>query len=146
MMVIGFTGTRGSMTIAQRDTLKSRIKQLALRHPVIRCVHGGAVGADRQFDRLCKEFGFARECYPSNEEQRQWALQHCTVIHAVSPPLTRNRIIVEVSGQMFATPLTFIEERRSGTWATIRYAKKTENTLTVIWPDGSVTCYHEIEP
>jgi hypothetical protein len=135
MLLIGFTGTR--------DSIRILIKNLARQHVSVQGVHGGAEGADRQFHRLLKELNIPSECYPSNEEQWRWSVQNCVVCHAMQAPLTRNRVIVEVSNLMFATPRTFIEKQRSGTWATIRYAKKTNNPLTVIWPDGSTTEYFD---
>lgn len=49
----------------------------------------------------------------------------------------RNHDIVDATEWLIATPKKF-EEIRSGTWATVRYAKKVKKPVTIIWPDGSI--------
>lgn len=39
---------------------------------------------------------------------------------------------------MIATPSSKEEELRSGTWSTVRYARKLRRPVTLIYPDGSV--------
>jgi hypothetical protein len=52
--------------------------------------------------------------------------------------LQRNRNIVDAVQVMIACPRGFEEELRSGTWATIRYARKVGRKLYIIYPDGRV--------
>jgi hypothetical protein len=40
---------------------------------------------------------------------------------------------------LLAVPKGMIEELRSGTWSTIRRAKKHGINVVICWPDGSVT-------
>ncbi len=41
-------------------------------------------------------------------------------------------------GLMVAAPKSFAEELRSGTWATVRYARKQKKPVVIVFPDGSV--------
>lgn len=52
------------------------------------------------------------------------------------PYLARNHKIVDAAQEMIATPGEFEEQLRSGTWATIRYARKVGKPVHVILPDG----------
>ena len=46
--------------------------------------------------------------------------------------------IVDESDFLIGTPKGFCEELRSGTWSTIRYARKKGMEITIVYPDGSV--------
>jgi predicted Rossmann fold nucleotide-binding protein DprA/Smf involved in DNA uptake len=50
--------------------------------------------------------------------------------------ISRNRDIVDASQEIIATPGEFEEQLRSGTWSTIRYARKTGKRVLVVLPDG----------
>lgn len=54
------------------------------------------------------------------------------------PYLDRNHDIVDATDVLIAVPNSVKEELRSGTWATIRYAKRTKQPLMVIPPDGHI--------
>lgn len=51
--------------------------------------------------------------------------------------IQRNHDIVDDSDMLIAFPSTMNEILRSGTWATIRYAKKRGKMVLIIFPDGS---------
>ena len=61
-----------------------------------------------------------------------------TVMEPSIDPLARNRIIVSTSDEMLALPGEMTEQRRSGTWATIRFARKHGTPMKIIYPDGSM--------
>ena len=82
--------------------------------------HGVCVGSDLQAAAIAVSLGYHEARFPAG-----------------SNPLARNRIIVDGSQLMFATPNQPREVLRSGTWATIRYANKTYTPGITIWPDGS---------
>ena len=52
--------------------------------------------------------------------------------------LDRNHDIVDASAEMLALPSGPEKMRGSGTWATIRYARRTRVPLLICWPDGRV--------
>ena len=52
--------------------------------------------------------------------------------------LDRNHDIVDAADVLIAAPSGTTEKRRSGTWATVRYARKLGRTICVVLPDGVV--------
>lgn len=132
----GFTGTRAGMTAAQQQSLCEYLRAMLLDRPTEGHVfhHGGASGADEQAARLADGFGFSlivHPCMPYDGKAEK--------IHALLPPLVRNRIIVDSTDVLLAAPRLMREERRSGTWATIRYAERHRRATVVFWPDGTLT-------
>ena len=130
MKTTGFTGTQEGMTRAQKFVFKSI---LAAGH----FHHGDCVGADEQAHDIARTLGLYIITHPPiNEYKRAFcdADEQCPA----KEYLERNRDIVNVSSNMIATPKQFEEQLRSGTWATIRYARKMKKNLTIIYPDGSI--------
>jgi hypothetical protein len=70
--------------------------------------HGAAVGADTEAANMARLYGFAPTAHPA-ENGRE---------------LARNREIVAESDILIAAPRNDHEELRSGTWATVRYARQ----------------------
>lgn len=145
-MILGFTGTRQRMTPAQRAALPSVIAVLPQR-----VLHGGAIGADTEFhDFIMTQplpCGVAIEIYPADEErQRFWVAQSHDVfysgrdflVHPVYDPLKRDGIIAYRCNALLAAPISMNEERRSGTWSTIRRARKFGRPITLLLPDGTI--------
>lgn len=104
--------------------------------------HGCCVGADAQAavmaDALTPRptiFG-----HPSDISQMtsDAALAVCDDTAQPEPPLDRNRHIVDGCDVLVACPKGYAEEQRSGTWATVRFARKVGRPVTIIWPDGRV--------
>ena len=59
------------------------------------------------------------------------------------PYLVRNRAIVaEGIDGLIAAPKGWVEEQRSGTWATIRYARQAGRRIWIVRPDGAVRLEH----
>ena len=52
----------------------------------------------------------------------------------------RDRKMVDASNLVIAFPFSQKEQVRSGTWVVIRYAKKRNTPLMIIYPDGQVVC------
>lgn len=138
MTTIGFTGSRQGITPAQRDTLRRLLEEI---YPDI-VVHGCAIGADAQFAFLCSVRSPRPHIigYPSDQPSQtdDEACGLCDEIKPPSPPLRRNREIVDTSNRLLACPASDTEELRSGTWATIRYARRKQRHITLILPDGSI--------
>lgn len=136
-MTICFTGTREGMTAKQLRA----VAELLRKAKPGRVHHGCCEGADRQFHSLTAPG--TRELFPSNREQQDWAQRRAhpgDVIHPMAPPLARNRHMVDRSALVIAAPKTAEEVLRSGTWATIRYArtsqeKRPDLTIVVLEPD-----------
>lgn len=143
-MILGFTGTTKGMTDAQhrvvREFLLSQADRITETH------NGGATGVDLQCFVMTREFlpteldhiwpssyhhggplSFVHELTSLN---RVW-------IHEPLPPLERNHEIVNHCTDLLACPGEMTEQLRSGTWATIRYARKTRTPIWFVFPDGS---------
>lgn len=138
---VGFTGTRRGMTLIQLESVASLLSALVtVSQQQTFLHHGGCHGADRDMHDI---FGFPTRTiiYPSSHEQWEWAQkQRAYLVCPIMAPLDRNRLIVAAANVMIATPAQRNElSRGSGTWATIRYARRAKVTLYVCWPDGDVT-------
>lgn len=134
-MKYGMTGTRKGMTASQREVfLHALRKQPKLDH----LVHGDCIGADNDAHDIALNMGHTITTRPCDlEDQRVWRKAHHT--YPSRRPLDRNWDIVRDVEVMFAFPSGYKElKRKSGTWATIRYARKDKKLLYIIYPDGSV--------
>ena len=58
------------------------------------------------------------------------------VMAPIMAPLLRNAVIVDGCDLLVAIPAGDREEWRSGTWATVRYARKIKREHIIIWPNG----------
>lgn len=139
MIHVGFTGTQAGMTSAQKDTVREALQRLK-KHDRVVGHHGACIGADDQFDVICIEEGISREVHPCTLKWKQIDCSQRTQtpvkLHAVKQPLIRNRDIVFAGQVLLAAPSGYLEELRSGTWATIRFARKVHRSTFVIGPNG----------
>lgn len=137
-MVLGTTGTRKGLTDLQLQELQIYIgygesmpKQLH---------HGAAIGADEQVAKLFRYYGgcwiVAHPCTWENQVSKE-SLKCSDFVFTPSLALDRNRSIVMNADSMIAFPAGMAEEQRSGTWHTIRNARRKGKPLLIIWPDGT---------
>jgi hypothetical protein len=85
--------------------------------------------------------GFAKViCHPGNKPDKVAECPGADLYLPPKPPLDRNKIIVR-SGvhRLIACPNGMEEELRSGTWMTVRFARRMKRKITFVWPDGTVT-------
>jgi hypothetical protein len=131
---VGFTGTQRGCSQVQMRSLYRVVKQLNPRS--VR--HGDCIGADTQFHAVVRSNTTAKVIGhpPTDPIKRAWC--ECDSLEPEYPYLVRNHNIVNASDVMIATPGESYEVVRSGTWATIRYARKMKKPLWIIFPDGSV--------
>jgi len=134
-MGIGFTGSRAGMTEAQK---KEFINQLDSYPDEMIFTHGDCIGADTGAHNIAYSLGFEIKILPCYLWRQCSFCKGGKVIAKAIGPLERNKLIVEDSEIMLACPKEFTEQLRSGTWATIRCAKKANRNLTIIYPDGSI--------
>jgi hypothetical protein len=120
----GFTGTQQGWTHKQAERASDRFRML--RHQGFEWMHNGdCIGGS-----LCLQ-------PPSKTSKR--AFLRADVIEAPKPYLERNGNIAMRGSVLVATPAEMSEQLRSGTWSTIRRARKLGRTVYIIWPDGSET-------
>ena len=119
---IGFTGTR-DVPEDRIQKLKNLMKKFDAKHDDIVLHSGDCVGADELAFKYAKKLGWKNELHPpTNPKYRAYCKGYA---HPEKDYLARNRDIVDSSKVLIAFPKDpDKEELRSGTWATIRYAKK----------------------
>ncbi len=138
MPTLGFTGTQKGMTPQQIQAVQDLI--LKLKPAVAR--HGDCVGADAQFHEAVQEhLPDALILIHPPQITNKRAFCRGAVALPAKAYLERNHDIVDAVSHMLATPAEFEEIQRSGTWATIRYARKQNKPLMIVFPDG--VCYED---
>lgn len=133
-MRIGFTGARDGMTLAQRAALVELLRSLEPSS----FAHGDCVGADAQsHDIVLAELPLCHiHIYPPDKDEARAfkGLAGGALIreYPPAPYLKRNHAIVDSCDLLIAAPRTAAEQLRSGTWATIRYARKRGTKVSII--------------
>lgn len=131
---IGFTGTHEGMTQAQKNMVK-RISNLLYEHGC-EFHHGDCIGADEEAHKI-----FHKGCYtifihpPIKSDKRAFCIGKS---YPAEEYLERDKSIVDNCQFMIGCPKAEKEELRSGTWATIRYARKKKRNHVVIYPTGRI--------
>lgn len=126
------TGTQRGLTLKQHD---AAVDLLSALKPEFFC-HGDCIGADLQVATIARSIGeITIVGFPPDKDHKR-AFFDSDITRSPAPYLERNHAIVDEADLMICFPKGFNEELRSGTWATIRYAKKTETNMVVIFPDG----------
>lgn len=101
---IGFTGTRKGMSDTQKRAFEFTMR---LFQGVLVFHHGDCEGADKEAHRILKPMTWVSiRKHPAG-----------------SNPLQRDREIVAAVSLLIAAPSGDLERLRSGTWATVRYAR-----------------------
>lgn len=137
MKHIGFTGTQRGMTLKQKETFKRVFTSRLAKEIVFR--HGDCQGADAEAHdivRLCDPNIRIVIHPPINELKRAFCKGDETLPQ--KEYLDRNHDIVDNCELLIAVPKSYKQEVRSGTWATVRYAKRVGKDVCVIYPNGDV--------
>jgi hypothetical protein len=135
-VIVSFTGTRRGANHWQRVFVRQHL--LHLRPSAV--AHGACVGADDQLDEIAAELGIHRLVWPSTsvtrvpDERLRARTGSSLTIMPPLPPLERDRLIVDAGEILIATPAQTFEMPRSGTWATVRYARRTGKRVILITP------------
>lgn len=131
---VGFTGTRQGMTPAQKIMVG---KLLIMEKPdLVR--HGGCHGADTDFHAIARAENIKVVVHPGDATQARAFNNEAWTILAVKPYLERNHDIVDQSDVLIGCVAGTEEERRSGTWATLRYASKQHKHTVIVYPAGTM--------
>ena len=138
-IIISFTGTQSGMTDKQQSVVKGILHGCYVSG-ARKVHHGMCIGADNQFHNLAVEIGFTIFGHPGlNKFRKVWnrADVKCDITYPEKYFLDRNLDIVNSGTILIATPKGFKEETRSGTWATIRCAKRLHKEIYIVWPNGN---------
>lgn len=140
-MKVGFTGTQKGITSDQRERLLYVFGILSYSSlgvdPILEFHYGDGIGADAQAAKLASSFGFKLVVHPPMDERKRAFVPADKELEARSF-LERNHRIVRLTEFLIATPDSFEEKQRSGVWATVRYARRNESKILLIFPDGSM--------
>jgi len=130
---VGFSGSREGLTQFQLALLGLIIR----RQKIAKVHHGDCVGADAMFHNLVKELGIWVIIHPPINPRNK-AHGIANDYRKPLPYLDRNKEIVKESTILLACPKDESEDTRSGTWQTIRYARKLGRPTLVIFPSGEI--------
>ena len=127
-MKIGFTGTQKGMTNRQKQALATWLEQAAEFH------HGDCIGADAQAHTLAQFQHCPIIIHPPINSTKRARCSGALVVRPMKEYLARNHDIVDETDVLVAAPATHIEQMRSGTWATVRYARKKGKSIAILFP------------
>ena len=131
-MTLGFTGTQKGIAPRQRKAVRQLLWNVQQLHL------GDCLGADAEAHEEAVALGIETHSHPPSD----WRKRACLEYNVVWPPrpyLLRNKDIVECGFDgLIAAPNGFVEEQRSGTWATVRAARKLKRRIWIVKPDGKV--------
>lgn len=128
-MKVGFTGTQRGMTKKQKVELEHLLADLNPDE----FHHGDCIGADEQAHIIAGIMGFNIIIHPP-EDGKKRAFMSSPFMHPKLPYLVRNKNIVLSTQVLIAAPKSKEEELRSGTWSTVRLARKMNRTVYILEP------------
>lgn len=126
-MKVGFTGTQQGVD-ANRLL---RFKYFLSENAATEFHHGDCIGADEQAHTIARELGISIFIHPPFNQTKRAFCQGGTEL-PMKEYLARNRDIVDSTDMLIALPKTTIEQIRSGTWATIRYARNVNKRIIIL--------------
>jgi hypothetical protein len=150
---LGFTGTRHGMDEFQKESIALLFTQLLREYDFIEFHHGDCIGADAQAATILNDLRNSHYstrtrvrivCHPGfppnhPEETKFRAFTDFNdEVRDLKPFIARDHDIVDETEEMVATPVTEDEEVRSGTWTTVRYARKQNRKVTVLNPKKTI--------
>lgn len=132
---IGFTGNRYGLTAEQ----EIQIIEIFDKYNNIIVSHGDCIGSDTDFHNLCINYKNTNPSkkitiviYPPNNSKLR-GFNHGDILMKEKPYLKRNSDIIKNSSILIACPIDKNKEQlRSGTWSTIRKAKKQKLEIYIL--------------
>jgi hypothetical protein len=147
---IGVIATRSAITEPRSIRLHELMIFLAARG-VVEAHHGVCIGGDVVFHEEARRLEMYIVGHPGvdNKWRKNGRAESisCDEWWPEKPFLERNKDIVKAVDLMIAMPAEMEERRRgSGTWFTIREARRQNKPLFIIWPDATYTNLGAPEP
>ena len=136
-MDVSFTGTQEGMTEAQHDGTRSTLA--AYGKGILH--HGDCIGADEDAHYIGEGLGYLMCVHPPINSSKRAFVTGAYKICEPKEYIPRNHDIVDEGSVLIATPKENQEILRSGTWATIRYAKKMKKKVIIIYPSGDTAIW-----
>jgi hypothetical protein len=130
-MKVGFTGTQQGMTWKQKDQFFHWLWD----NLIDEFHHGDCIGADSEAHEIVYyQYGVPIIIHPPLNPDKRMYNGNAKEIRPQKEYFARNRDIVDETDILIAAPKTLEEELRSGTWATIRYARKMGKQVIILEP------------
>ena len=130
MKHIGFTGTQRGMTNKQKSEFTKYLRLYIDKNTNVIFHHGDCIGADTDAHEIAKKLNCKIVIHPPKNEKKR-AFCKGDIILKQKDYLKRNKDIVDISEILIGAPDS-PEKLRSGTWSTIRYARKSEKIIIII--------------
>lgn len=132
---VGFTGTRNGMSDRQKEHLRKFLENFASEFH-----HGDCVGADEEAHLIALEVKIpkivihppAQRVLAAGCTFKYGHAESQVVLLSPAPYIVRNHNIVEATQGLVAAPQTMQEQVRSGTWATVRHARKMHKFVHIL--------------
>lgn len=141
MKKIGFTGTQQDLLVEQHRSLILLFGNLQKVHHVNEFHFGCCIGADAEaFEIITNLFPLITTiAHPPEDKSKmsETSLMFADEKRKPLPYLDRNKSIVLETDVLVAAPKG-PEKLCSGTWSTIRFARKNGRRALIVWPDGLV--------
>lgn len=144
-IAISFTGTREGMTKPQLEKVNYLLRDI-WRDGYYHAWHDGdCIGSDSEahglVEAIRKEYGDIKVSmigHPATTHERYHANNKFDIYWPRKGPVDRDKDMVVQGDVLIGTPKGK-EAVRSGTWTTIRFARKLLVPLFIVWPDATVT-------
>lgn len=129
---LGISGSREGFSVSQKETFLKILSELSLKE----FHHGDCCGVDEESHDLVREALPNVNILihpPEDDKHRAYQFDKDTELYDPKPYLNRNRDIVKSSDLMVIVPNgPEYRNKRSGTWYTYRYAKKSKVPYAVL--------------
>jgi hypothetical protein len=133
---VGITATRKGLTQTQKTILRGSLKDMQDWEGAHVFHHGDCLGGDVDGAEIARELGYKIVAHPP-ENPKLRAYDKADEVREPLSYLARNRNIVDETGTLFACP-DGPERPHSGTWLTVRYARKVGARYQLIGPTGGL--------
>jgi len=127
---VGITGTRDGLSQRQRDGVEFLLSNLYIFGGLR---HGDAIGVDCQVADIAASLGIWTVAHPPDIDKYR-GFHQSTLIMPEKPYRERDMDIVIGSDLLIACPKQSKEIVRSGTWATVRDARKKKVPRIILLP------------
>lgn len=139
---VGFTGSRSDyQNKVQTRVLENLLSNLCCRAQCfedMQLSHGDCVGWDEVCHKIASKLHLRITIHPPTNPSQRAFCRNAYKTTKSKPYLERNRDIVDTRRYLVAVSSTMKEEWRSGTWSTVRYARKQNKPIFIILPDGAL--------
>ena len=129
---IGVTATRDGLTALQTKWLLEFLE----KNRALTLHHGDCIGGDNEIATMFSNHGSYVIAFPGSTVHKRALCKANDLTFPWSDNLVRNRFIVNHVELLLAFPNSVSELQRSGTWFTIRYARKQRIPMFIINPNG----------